>query len=340
MVGTGTRARWGRAALAVVLFGATAEGTGRALGWQPHVPPELTLTFTPSGWSHPDDRFGIGLGAGTFEGHAGRVVWTATHDAAGWRRVPGAAEGPPTVAVLGGSFVYGFGVDDDRTLAARLQGAWSEARVAVRAVPGWGLAQVWLALDPLLAQRPPPLLVLGYAAFLDERTLMLRHWKRSLAPFVDAHDLAAARWPYLAPEGDTFAVRWTSMAYRPWPGAQVSCVVARLEAAALTAEDRRARPHEVAVDVLVDLTARARDAGARLIVLGLDDDPITDAVLTQAAARGVETLPTDVPRTGEWTLLPDDPHPSEVAIARWAATLTAHLPRPPEARTETMRVVP
>src|SRR3989344_7348537 len=50
-------------------------------------------------------------------------------------------DGKPVVAVLGDSITFGYGVEDEETLAARLQAKGTDAQYQNAAVPGYQLGQ-------------------------------------------------------------------------------------------------------------------------------------------------------------------------------------------------------
>ena len=88
-------------------------------------------------------------------------------------RVP-AVEAPadaPLVVTLGGSSIFGDGVDDGDTIhdvmAAALRDAGCPTRVRTLALPGYSTLQTRILLDEIGWAMDPHLLVLGNPGFLD-----------------------------------------------------------------------------------------------------------------------------------------------------------------------------
>jgi len=110
---------------------------------------------------HP--RYGYGHKAKVRDTQATReysVTYTIDEDRCRRSYSPGASA--PEVLVLGDSFAFGQGVQDDETFAWRLgEEHWKDYRVRNCAVSGWGTAHAYLRLEEILANaETPPKLVL------------------------------------------------------------------------------------------------------------------------------------------------------------------------------------
>lgn len=324
-----------RVGLGLLLFAGTAELAARGTGLGPVVVPDVTSSFEPTPWVRPDAQLGIVLVPGTFQGTlrdpAGQAAprrWSVTHDADGQRVVPGGGGGR-VVHLHGGSFVYGFGVDDGDALGARLATAHPDWQVQVLAVPGFGLTQMWLRYQATLAATPrPDVVVVGYAAFHDERTAGLGHWTRSLAPQAVALGLHAGRLPFTRSVAGVPDVQWRPLAGAHLPGATDVALVAGVERLLDGVEQARVQPHAVARHLLRHWHDHAAAQGIGLLVMGVSTDVHTRATLAALAADGVWTLDPGVDLEAPGArLLPHDAHPAAGVHAQWATALSHALAR-------------
>jgi len=105
--------------------------------------------------AEPDALLGTGLRANAAARHIRRpltsgydVEWDVTYHTEGdhSRAVPGRPATGARIALFGGSFMFGEGLEDDETIGARLQARLGDARVFNLAVRGHGTAQNYLAL--------------------------------------------------------------------------------------------------------------------------------------------------------------------------------------------------
>lgn len=90
---------------------------------------------------------------------------TVTTNAHGMRGEEVPVEAPPgvqTVAMLGDSFVWGYGVNDDETMAVHLDRALAGARVLNFGVCGYGTDQAYLHYREVARQFEPDVVVLAF----------------------------------------------------------------------------------------------------------------------------------------------------------------------------------
>jgi hypothetical protein len=113
----------------------------------------------PSGLYRLDDRLGLAHVPNARARHrTAEFSVTYSIDSDG-RRVtpPSPAPVSGTVAIIGDSFTFGWGVEDHETYPAVLAaGAWRDRRVVNASASGWGLTQLYVTLLDLLAGDPPP----------------------------------------------------------------------------------------------------------------------------------------------------------------------------------------
>ena len=97
------------------------------------------------------------------------------------------------VFVLGDSYVFGDGVNDEQTFGFLLQAAFPDAAVHVHALAGYSWANALVTMERIREQiRPGDVVVLGYAAYYKERHVAapsrlrsIRDWMASTFPEVE-----------------------------------------------------------------------------------------------------------------------------------------------------------
>jgi hypothetical protein len=149
-------------------------------GWSG--PPDTRETTDPAPFFRPDPLLGYSAAPGRythtfsrrnpFTGAREDFRTAMTIEPDGSRRTGPARPGRPTVHVLGDSWVFGTGVPDELTFAARLHQALPEWNVSLRALGGWSLTQAALNIDHRREVAPGDIVVLGYAGYFDVRHVM------------------------------------------------------------------------------------------------------------------------------------------------------------------------
>ncbi|MBX3748013.1 MAG: hypothetical protein KF833_22120 [Verrucomicrobiae bacterium] len=145
-------------------------------------PVAVRVLYEPESMYRPDPLLGYSSRPGVYQvtltNTAGGEARTfrVTIDEAG-RRVtsaaPGLLEGRPEIWVMGNSFVYGWGNDDETTLGAFLQRYFPDRRVVNYAESGYGNVHGYLQMlrDLPMADPAPQTVVVGYADYYNERNV-------------------------------------------------------------------------------------------------------------------------------------------------------------------------
>ena len=98
----------------------------------------------------------------------------------------------PRIYVLGDSWVFGTGVNDEQTFSALLQQARPEVEVKLFALGGYSLTQGLLRVESLLSSGSiiaGDRLILGYADFYDKRHAAATSWVRHFAVWAGTRNL-------------------------------------------------------------------------------------------------------------------------------------------------------
>lgn len=235
-------------------------------------------------------------------------------------RGPTAGEGA-RIDLYGGSFVFGFGVDSDETVAAQLSGRLPGARVRNRGVPGYGTLQAErLHGRDRRGGDVPDVVVYGLVELHDGRNAGTRAWLHALERAGGHHPWGGVPW-----------VRWDGEAlvehprrtYNHWTASEWSALVHLVELASIDVRDRTLNTK---TETTVQLTRRWRDeaAPARFVVALLDAPTRSRAYLSRLEEEGIEVV--DLRNSGFPTeSVPGDGHPAASVHRRWAEGLAEAL---------------
>lgn len=239
-------------------------------------------------------------------------------DPAGRRMAPVTTEGSgPRVGLYGGSFLYGFGLDEADTVGAQLASRWREAQVYNAAVPGYGTLQ-----SRILSRREPPpdVLVYGLNQLHDGRNAGARAWLHTLDRAGSHHPWRGVPWAVW--DGQTLHEHGPAK-WQHWAASEWSAVVHLLERASLNLRDRTLNTKtETTVQLVLRWQEEVRPA--RFVVALLDAPTRHRAYLRRFAEEGVEVI--DLRGHGyPDEVVPGDGHPAASVHQRWAVTLAQAL---------------
>jgi len=260
---------------------------------------------------------------------------TIQSDHLGLRARPGgpAPAGALRLAVLGDSVAFGYGLDDDQTLAAQLEAQLDASRgpglppVAGRtvAIPGWNHRNaVHCLLDHLDEIAPDIVVYLPVNNDLIDTDGLWETGHRRSAPDVASSDPwlqvgVRTSWPFLEPLKAEVAA-----------GGDPGEIAARLGPLLLNSDlpvESRRRYDENAADIeLLERTLAGR--GARLLLVSYVEDEYATHLLRHLAQQDPELAVLRLLRSFPKELqLADDPHPNAQAVGAMATWIGAELLR-------------
>lgn len=132
------------------------------------------------GYRHIPGSHGRHTKAGSFD-----VAYTIDDSGNRVTPVPGTETG--RVLVLGCSYTFGHGVEDDQSWPWRLGEARPGIRVVNRAVMGWGTVHALISLEDELLNNPPDLVLYGWIPGHLRRNYIRHSWVSTLASFDRLH---------------------------------------------------------------------------------------------------------------------------------------------------------
>ncbi|MEN8181971.1 MAG: hypothetical protein ABFS46_05490 [Myxococcota bacterium] len=250
-------------------------------------------------------------------------------------------EASENLLLLGGSFVQGWGLSDEQTLAWQLQKLHPGAHVLNYGTGGYGTYQSLLLLEEILATPDPPeAVVYGFVPLHEMRNVAEPGWLHSLA-LGSRSGLASVPFASLDPEGRL--VRHPPARYPTWPLREQLSLVAFAESVFVEARagDRGARAREVTLRALLEMNARCLEQGSRFVVAFLWTAPGQRVAYRQGTNPEIETFRGDLYeralREGQIPFvdcshvltpelsIPGDGHPGPEVNAFWADCLSRRL---------------
>lgn len=242
--------------------------------WDPtlQVDPELGWTLAQGAHPAPDPTWGADATVGR---------WA--------NRLTGADDRPEAahrVAIFGDSFVFGFGVADGDTFAARLAARLGEDwQITNHGVPGYGDDQVALALDRWMPVLEPDVVIVGHTADDGWRNGVGWSYAPKRRSRVEDGIWRVSPGPLLPP----------AQARDAWLARPLLRYLPRLLSEAWTYRGE-ADERALAEAILRADVARVREVGAEIVLIDLSIlgavPPSDGAVPSVCAAEGVSCLDT------------------------------------------------
>jgi len=191
-----------------LLLSFSVEGILRWKGLQPAHSKESAhaILFKPDSFCVKDDVLGWRLGTGEFETYQNRTLIYKSRTNGLHNRVtslnPSSTtfDSSKTIFLYGCSFTFGQSVPDSSNYPFYLQSLLPEYSVQNKAVPAYGLVQMYLSLKQDVEDgRKPDIAVINYAGFQDERTALGLNWTRRFRYGIEkntAGKMFAINYPY------------------------------------------------------------------------------------------------------------------------------------------------
>jgi hypothetical protein len=232
----------------------------------------------------------------------------------------------PEVWLVGDSFMQGWGLSDDETLAWRLQERYPRLRFVNFGTGGYGTWQSLLRLERALEERAPPrLVVYGFIPAHERRNVASAAWLREQASAARSGMIAV---PFATLDDDGSLVRHPPRAYPRWPFDERSALVAFAQDlfARADAWHRSAEPRRTSQAMLREMQALCAGHGVPLTVLffWIDREGRADYARF-LRANGIEVVNCTRAVTLD-LMIPGEGHPNGKLNALWAECVSRRLP--------------
>jgi hypothetical protein len=196
--------------------------------------------------------------------------------------------GPDTavkdVVMLGCSFTYGFGVNDDQPFTSLLQQQFPEVSFQNAGVIGYGTVQSLLQLKELVKNQHPKVVILDISSFHFMRNTLSPQYRSNLkigygrsSHRVD-NQMSKARFPYKSSCADTIQYAPWKNIYQSWPGREWLATINWFQTLYDLSREEVGRQIEVTACLIREMESICRANAIRFGVACLDSSPETNAL--------------------------------------------------------------
>jgi hypothetical protein len=322
----------------LVLFLPCLELALLIVGYRPYRQVPFRIDSEPEFCLIPHPNWGFALRPGEF------VVWindsltySVQHGEDSLRRtshepVP---DSLPQVFILGCSYTYGMGEDDENSFPFLLQHKFPQYKIRNFGVPGYGNVQVLLQLQKALREgTQPEMVIVNYADFHNERNVLSPAYRRSLhLGFERSHpslksQMLQSRVPYVAATDSGIVIRevsWAEM-YQNWWGREWLASVNLLQQWSDRWANDAQQAQALTIAVFLEINRLCAEREIPLLVTGLNDTPQTHQTLSDLSQLGIQTLDMGLDLfSPAYNHQPYDEHPNAAAHRHFAERLGEYL---------------
>lgn len=314
--------------IVVAVIAAAAELMARAKGSEPY-----------QAYTHPirleggdqffqkDELLGFKLNEGNFTVYLNdSFSFKATHTALGHRRSyptdKFVLNDPDKIIwVFGGSYTYGWSVNDQEAFPTLLQQQCIDCQVVNFGVPAYGTLQSLLQLEQAIEQNcAPDIVVLAYAGFHDMRNVDSRMWGKTLAPF---NRLGPMQRPVTSFDSTgELTINNIPLQYEPLPLQDKSALVHFYEQWQNSEQLTELQAQQISQQLVARFDEKVRACGSRFVLATLVQDDRSNDMIQYCRSKGIEhtDMMVDLSKPG-MTNEPNDSHPSAKAHKGYAKAL-------------------
>ncbi|MDW3193338.1 MAG: hypothetical protein R8G66_13280 [Cytophagales bacterium] len=230
---------------------------------------------------HPS--LGIQLNEGVFDITVNdQLTFHATHEPGGYRNV---SKAPRTaqadVWMLGCSYTYGYGVNDEENFTSLLQNRYPRVHFRNAGVIGHGTVQALMRLKKMMIQGHPKMVLLNFSSYHFMRNTLSQQYRSHLkigysrASKSAQQQMAVARFPFMRScENSLQLVAWDDI-YDHWPGRESLATVHSMQKTYDRLLEDVDQQIEVAACLIQEMAQICKDNGVIFHVVCLDRSPAT-----------------------------------------------------------------
>jgi hypothetical protein len=286
------------------------------LGYRSYHNDDYSIKANPANAFIGHPSFGIQLNPGTYDISINDSLhFKATHLENHTRKVSYGKKDSTDILLLGCSFTYGFGVNDDETFASLLQKEHPNLGFENDGVIGYGTVQSLLQLKEAVIQNPPKALILIFSKYHFMRNTLSPEYRSNLKTGYHRSSqnvdnlMAQSQFPYKTDcDSRIQLASWNEM-YENWPGREWLASINWFQTLRDKFNENQALQIEVTVCLIKEMQAICKENAIDFGLVCLDGD-----VRTQAIKLALSDLPwLEVGfdfENNEWTNAPFDTHPS------------------------------
>jgi hypothetical protein len=299
-----------------IMFFLCLEIALRILGYQHFRNDDYSIQCTPPNAFVGDPKKGIALNPGTYRINLNRgLTFETRHLANGSRYVANRTNDTLEVLLLGCSFTYGYGVNDEENFASILQQSFPETGVQNGGVVGYGSIQSLMQLKEQMDSNQLKVVLLHFSSFHFMRNSLSQQYRSNLkigyqrsSQHVD-NLMQEARFPYKnSCEEPISFVSWEDM-YENWPGRDWLAAVNWIQTSVDKAAEDQEQQLDVTACILHEINDLCEQKGIKFGLVCLDSTPETEQLKTRMPELNWLDVKFDF-TSKKLTNQPYDSHPS------------------------------
>ncbi|MEW6302568.1 MAG: SGNH/GDSL hydrolase family protein [Verrucomicrobiota bacterium] len=229
----------------------------------------------------------------------------------------------PAIWIMGCSFTHGWTLNDEDSYPWLLQTAMTEYEIGNFGVNGYGTLHSLLQFQEHLKTDPKAaIVVLAYSPFHDERSAMVRNWRKAVAPY---NRLGLVSQPFARLDSQSqLKIDLRPVEYREWPLMRLSAFVHFLEQRWNQLDDRAARTHAVSEALVKRFAQLCREQNIQFVLAGITRDAGPMLEFCEREKILHTDIAVNLNEEGSRNL-PYDDHPSAKSHRAYAQKLEAFL---------------
>jgi lysophospholipase L1-like esterase len=309
----------------------------RIVGANPYVQEDYHITSIPESPFLADDSLGITLNPGAFKITLNdKHTFYTTHTLDSFRKVDfynSSESEPKGVAVLGCSFTYGYGVNDEEHFTSILQKKHSKRQFTNYGVVGYGTTQSYLQLKRLEKKKEVPnTVILIFATDHFNRNVLMNSYRRGLNIGFNRSLKSAetimmdSRYPVtLNTDLDIRYEKWNEL-YEDWKGRNLFSTVNWLQTKRDEINDYNKKPIEISFALIKEMEAICKKNDALFLVTLLDENERSKSLKKMLTQSNIHFLEVNFNfQNKQLTNYPFDNHPNSLGHEFIAKKLNKRL---------------
>ncbi|MEM7363411.1 MAG: hypothetical protein AAF525_05270 [Pseudomonadota bacterium] len=272
------------------------------------------------GWQNRPGQFPFVHADPTFNG-----VAVATINPDGGRSCAGStdSDNKSTLLLLGGSFTFGWAVDDSQVLSCLLQNQ-RKTEVTNWAVAGFGTYQSMLVMEDRLANHPVERVIYGFYDHHEDRNIATGTWRYSLNVYQGRTDVEV---PYVSLSADGSLIRQLPLGQVELPLRRWFSTPVLFERVIMRWNDRERIDNKqmITFKLIETMATSAKSVGASFTFVVLNaNEVIRQAYSEHLRANNIDFIDCHQTLTPA-NAVPVDGHPDASVHRAWAKCIDRHL---------------
>lgn len=322
----------------LIIFTPCLELALRILQYEPYTQQEFLIRSTPSQCLIPHPRLGFALNPGTFEVQINQAKpYKVTHGADSLRitQTTPHIDSLEQIFLLGCSYTYGMGVDDQESFPFLLQEAFPRYTVKNFGVPGFGNVQSYLQLEAEIKKgNLPKIVVLNLVDFHLDRNVLGPDYRKNLhMGFARSSEeikeqMKPGRIPFILSSKEELVFEWESWdsVYQNWRGREHLASINLFQSLADRWDSKQLAPKAQSLQLFKAFQALCEKHEIIFCISNLRANKRSEELLEAISALGIDTLDMGLNLLSEdFSSLPEDSHPNSSAHRHYFRKISSYL---------------